>query len=89
MRPTLYTASSQVTTTKIIARFVLTNIAGTEAQIDIYNEATSAKTAAKKVLSITVPAHTTFELQSPVLLQEGCYVNISDSSDAVFTVIAC
>lgn len=92
MRSKLLTAATQVSDHKInIYGFVMMTDGSNAAAIDIYNEATSAMTAAKKVLSGRCPAAgptVSVLLPKPVMLSAGCYVNITGTNASVYILIA-
>lgn len=83
MRPKLYTTDSQVSDKKIIIRGLILTAGAVDVVCYVYNEATSAKTASKLVMVLQAPANTSFEVANPIMLDEGCYLDVAGTNPQV------
>lgn len=86
-RPQLMTADTQVSTKPITIAGIILSGGADASEVAIYNEATSDKTAAKKVAVINAPINTTVVVNLEVYLSEGCYVDLVSGTTPNITIL--
>ena len=86
-RPKLITADTQISTEPVTIAGIILSGGADASEVAIYNEATSDKTAAKKIAVINTPLDITTIVNLEMYLSEGCYVDLVSGTTPNITLL--